>query len=867
MSALPPLYSSSNPPSGYVSREQAYATVMRQRQGFQDALKNRKISKSDYDKAMAYTDTQLANLNKPIPQRNLPLPSPSTPNTNRATPISTIGAFLADPIGIMGNVVNVTSKVTAKDKSPLGTFVNAEVGAAGFYVVAGSQARTTLANLVSGKGLGVMPKTIVPFPVNPNPNPNRPYTFTPRNQAQEIGYKGAEIGSAIEIAAVAPVLGPMVGVSVSSVLIGEGLSVGINQVFKGVQSHFSIAQIEEENKIFAEAFKAEKITPSRYKEVMIFQEQRKQEASNFWLTPEEIAWGAAEGGAFSLVGGGVFRGVAKFAPVIVKSRIGRTGIGAGLGFGGGYVLSGGNLEEAGKGALLGAGITLGTELFGVPLYNKIRSKLPSRYGDIRLTPGDPTIGASGKEVQTYVSDPLKELGGKRLRIVADVTEFPVGFKGVTTKSMLNEYLGRNVPTAHSTLTPEFFNLKAGGETLLKGYPKMGKGFRRSQQLYPFYSAPGSEEFVTVYGGYAGIGKGYSGSSTKIVFNGKATALVTLDTVITPEFLRLPNESQSAFLNRISLLSGRTGIAPETLLGYSMERQFITPTSYERFGVKLPGSLFISEGKIGTFQIKTLPTGRLGKIPIIRDMFADYTSLNVAKGHYAPVKTGKISSTAKILDATRYAESYGRTTVLSSPVSVGLLPSNTIVNVSKEIKRINQKSSLSLGSKPSKGSQLSSYSPIKSNSRSSVSSNYPSVSSTSTSKYPSKGKSLVPSLVPSKVTSSPSKPSTSNYPSPSRPHYPSHTPYTPFTQSSLRFRNPLFPSLGSGGKGKGGFDALKGRWIKQRNPVKTYGAMLKTFGIKTPKVIRKIDRATQKIETHGFKRFIQGTKKKKRRGKR
>ena len=79
MSALPPLYSSSNPPSGYVSREQAYATVMRQRQGFQDALKNKKISKSDYDKAMAYTDTQLANLNKPVPQRNLPLPSPNAP--------------------------------------------------------------------------------------------------------------------------------------------------------------------------------------------------------------------------------------------------------------------------------------------------------------------------------------------------------------------------------------------------------------------------------------------------------------------------------------------------------------------------------------------------------------------------------------------------------------------------------------------------------------------------------------------------------------------------------------------------------------------------------------------------------------------
>lgn len=756
--------------------QEQYQKLLIQRQVFQTALANAPADrKADYQSALTFNSSQIAALERSqqLPAQTFsPLPPEPTANiiqqggttwqkvnsapaqparkTSNSDPVGFFKELATNPVPILTALINPVAKAKAKDNSPAGTVFNVYIGAAGEILNQYSGVKDAMSNV--GKKPLLAPS--IPL-VNSIPNPNAPKVpFSPQSETQQTGQTIFKVSEALVVAAVAPVLGPVIGVSSTSVLVGEGLSVGINQVFKGVQG-------------------------------------------GGLLTPEEIAVGAAQGGVFTIIGGAVFRGAGRIAPSIVASRPGRVGIGAGLGGGISYITSGGNLEETGKGALFGGALVLGTELIGVPLYNKLRSTLPTKYGGaIRLTLGEPTIGASGEEVPTYVSDKLKVLGGKRLRIVGDVTENPVGSDGVTLKSLVGEYTGKNVPTAHATLTPEQFNLKVGGETLLKGYPELSKGFRSSQQLHPFYSAPGSEEFVTVYGGYAGIGEGYSGSSPKIVFNGKPTALITLETKVSPEFLRLPNENQAVFLNRITSLSGKTGISSETLLGYSMERQLSTPTAYNRFGVDLPGSRFISEGKVGIFQIKSLPSGKIGKIPIIRDMFAEYTSLAVVKGSYGPTKAGEIiNSQPKILDVGKYNENYGSKIKVTSPFSVGLNPSRGFSFFSRgKNTSSSESSSSSFNSSPSK--------PLfKSN---------PSLPSfTPPSSKPSK---------PSYPSYTPGKPSYPSYNSkPFYPSYNSRTVSSPSYPSSFRLSSPFL--FGGGGGERREFNSKQsGVWFRRTHAI-------------------------------------------------
>jgi hypothetical protein len=662
-----------------------------------------------------------------------------------------------------------------------------------------------------------------------------------------------------------PVAGPIVGLSATAVATNILLGVGISQGFKYASSQFTLADIGRENKIFAEALKAEKITPSEYGYAMKFQEQRKQDVSNFLLTPTEIVESAAIGGAFSIVSAGVFKGVHKIAPTVTASIIGRTSLNAVIGAGGGYVLSGGNIEEAGKGALFGGLLSIGSEAIPA-IATRIRTKMPSQTGGLPdLSLSQKTIGASGQEVPTWISEPLKEYGGKRIRVVGDVTELPVGTKGVSLSSMVDDYVGKNVPTGHATLTPEAFNLKAGGETLLKGFPEMSKGFRGSEQLYHFYSAPGSDDFITIYGGYAGIGKGYSGSS-KIMFGGKPTALVTLDTMVSPEFLRIPNESQASFLSRISLLSGKTGLAPETLLGESMERQLVTPAAYSRFpepitfGMKvgdvqiatnLPGSKFVSEGKIGTFVIKTEPTGLLGRIPILKTIFTKYQTLDVVKGKYAPT-TATTAQISKTLDTVKYGSSYGRTISVSSKFAVSpsaiikpIIPSvsKSIQSISKTVslvststssraKEVSKSSQISISLKPS---LIKMSEPISLTSSSKSLKSTPISTSTSTSKRKTDITSGSLSLTPSfSKISSPSSLKELNQSGRSRDYSPSmaytpslsHTTISKQSKTSKLGLAPTFPFIG--GKGKGGKDSLKGKWFKYKNPIKTPKRMLKDF---------------------------------------
>ena len=362
----------------------------------------------------------------------------------------------------------------------------------------------------------------------------------------------------------------------------------------------------------------------------------------------------------------IFQVTAKALPVLAQP--GLVGMGARAGFAGlggaavSGVLSGGDPEAILYGATLAAGASVGVEL-GLKTLSYVRGKLPPRIGGYRrLVEGPEAIGKSGEPVKTYVSDsPLDELGGRRLEVVADVTKNPVGYH-YSLNDMVDDYVNQALPTGHATLSPESFNLSVGGKTVLKGIPSESAGFRASKELFHFYSAPGDDELVTIYGGYVGVGRGYS-ETPKIVFGGKPTALVTTKTVVSPEFLRQAGESLDDYLARVSLISGKTGIAPETLIGASVERQLITPAQYERLGVKLPGSMFVSEGKVGTFQVVQKPEGIAGKIPIVKDLLADYTNITVYKGSFAP--TTEADALAKTLNVQSYGASYGKTVSLPS----------------------------------------------------------------------------------------------------------------------------------------------------------------------------------------------------------
>lgn len=407
-------------------------------------------------------------------------------------------------------------------------------------------------------------------------------------------------------------------------------------------------------------------------------------------TVASITESAFIGAAFAATGAGVFSAVSKGFPAgakIVGSVFGRTAINIGIGAGAGYVLSGGDPQAALEGAAFAGLFSLGVELVAVPLISETRTRLPTKVPGAAQSIGltETTIGKAGTSVEVYTSKPIETLGQRNLRIVADVTENPVGTRGVTTRSLIKEYSGQMVPTAHATLSPQSFNLKVGGATVLQGFPSEGAGFRASQQLYHFYSAPGSPSSVTAYGGYMGIGRTY-GETPKLSIGGRATLLTTLETEISPQFQKMPAESMDTYLTRTSRLAGQTGIAQETLLGASAERQFVTTAQYERFGEMLVGSTYTVKGKVGTFQIRQLPAGRISEIPVLRTMLSKYTTVDVYVGEYGPASASISGMSSRSVNVSEYAKIMSRG-VLSIPsgsvASAKVFPSTFSFRESKD----------------------------------------------------------------------------------------------------------------------------------------------------------------------------------------
>ncbi len=732
-----------------------------------------------------------------------PSPSPSPQPTpiseaskNNNDAFGLLSAIVSNPEGAAKVAVNTAAAVTAKDTSNLGIVANLEIGAAGGVLNTSEDIKNTIVNL--GKK-PVMESTVKPpssYLPNAIPAPQPPKAFTPVNQAQEVGQTifdvGKEVGGAVALTVVAPEVLP---IKASSLLKAGAISVGLNELV-------TVATTGKPD-----------------------------------TNPKSIVGSFVVGEGFAIGGAVALQGVSKIAPRVAGSQLGRAGVNSLVGGGGGYLLSGGDVEQTFVGAATGGLFSLGGEL----AYNPSKAVIMTRLGlGNKMIWGPSTIGKSGVETPTFLSEkPLESLGGKQLRVVADVTENPVGINGVTKDTLIGEYVGKRVPTSHATLKPEAFDLKAGGETVLRGFPEEGAGYRSSQQLYHFYSAPGSEKFVTVYGGYAGVGKGYSGESPKIVFGGKSTALVTLDTEINSGFLKQPKESVSEYLFRTSGLGGKTGLAQETLLGASMERQFITPAKYVRFGKELAGSKFTSEGKVGKFIIQESPSGKVSKIPVIRTMFSKFTELDVYKGKYGPVDSAGV----KVVDVERYGASYGKTIKASVPKFA--LPSSFISTSSKN-KSI-MPSNLSLSSNSSGGSGSKSSDPIISS--------RPSIPSRASNPFISS---------PSSEPSTPSTPSYSSLSSnpimPSPPSYSSSPPSnsSPSTSSSTSFSFP--PSKGESSSSSPFNIMPKGKRRKEKVISRGHYWQVKNL-VPTPKIVTgrffsfgKVKVTSKKRSVHGKRRI-------------
>jgi hypothetical protein len=617
----------------------------------------------------------------------------------------------------------------AAQKTPgiLGAYAQGTVGSVGTVLNQKVAVQNTLTNLVGAK-------------------PDS-FDYVPKTTAEKVGGYVAQGTELVAVAVVAPEILPIsTPAIIGAGVLNIGLNLGINRVVTG----------------------------------------------KFDTNPTNILNQAIIGEGFAVAGVGLLKGVTSVAqtsiPVVSRAAVfmagtplGRVSTFTGFGAAVGYVTTGSPLG-AGEGALMGLGFSSAGEYLGTPILAKIRSVLPESMGGVpMLSEGEMISGKTGEPVKTWVSDPIDELGGKQIRVIADVTANPVGVNGVTVENMANEYVGKDVPTAHATLNSSSFDLKAGGETLLKGFPSEGAGFRASQELFHFYSAPGNDQYVNIYGGYTGIANEYEENPIpRLVLGGKPTVLVTVDTPISPEFSPLIGESQEDYLSRTSLLSGKTGIAQETMLGKSTERQFITPASYERDGEQLPGSKFVSEGKIGSFQIKEYQ-GRFQDTPILRDLTARYTTLKIIKGTYEPTNNTFLKSKGAVLNVAKYNEEYVPTRNISSFSSRASTIGFGLFSIPKL--KVSQGLTNSITSRSISKPNLSMYDLIISNPSKNISNqSYP--SSPSTLSYPSN-----PSF-----PSQPSNGSPPNYP-PSTPPPPPPTSSQPKYKSKnngLTFQTPMSP---------------------------------------------------------------------------
>lgn len=328
-----------------------------------------------------------------------------------------------------------------------------------------------------------------------------------------------------------------------------------------------------------------------------------------------------------------------------------------------------------------------------------------------ISPG--IVGKAGRPVTVYtttkpiIPTSFSEFfagieGGKpvpyyRLGIVADVTMNPA-----SVGRLQSELVGREAYIATSTLDP-FYPEK--GETLLKGFAGEGKaaGFRVEKDLLSTYFAPTptGSDVVYAYGGYIGIGEGYSEQLPRMVSGGKPSILVARTNI--GYFGPQPGETTESYISRINMqMSGKVGIAPENYLGASTERQVVTPTSFEgRYGT-YPGTRLLTSGKLGTVYVRDVPESMQGRGPLLKMIYSDYKFVGVTRGELGKVETDALSGEKVMVGGSYARPSYGSKAISASEAASGyfdLLPSSVTTS---------SRSSTGRSSSVSSSAQSSSY---------------------------------------------------------------------------------------------------------------------------------------------------------------
>lgn len=303
--------------------QQLYA----QKAKFQAAYDSGKITASEYNTAMGYVNNQISQevANQPNyqtvrdPSRPLektvvvtaPVYSTHTPdNPLQKTAATAPTTLTPNPIGYQ--TIEVTNKPAPQSNLEL-----AEQQAA-LRSNALLRANTQQGTLAQGQSLDLIASHLSPeeravF-----------YANRERRVTQSMVNLGVTFGAVL-----APVAGPVVGLSVPAVVGGEVLSVGIEGGFKYYQNQ----QL---------------------------------------LTSDELVQSAFLGGAFTLAGGAVFKGIGlvgkaaglglpEGARGAAVSVLGRTAVNTGLSSSVSYVASGGDIEAAKQGAIFGGLLSLGLE--------------------------------------------------------------------------------------------------------------------------------------------------------------------------------------------------------------------------------------------------------------------------------------------------------------------------------------------------------------------------------------------------------------------------------------------------------------------------------------------------------------------------
>lgn len=245
-------------------------------------------------------------------------PPPQPPEAPAPPP--TLGEFLTNPIGstekllteTIGPTMNLAGQAAANSGD---TALQSGIAVIGTIANEGTQTKNALT------GIG---NTILQRPTQPQPLP-----YTPSSPTQQTASDVFQVGQAAAVAVAAPVLAPVAGLTVGGVVAGEAIGGAVNLGIQGVTG-----QLE--------------------------------------MTPIGVTKGAvegmAQGGAFSLIGGGAMAGLG-LAGKGLAPLAGRMGLNTAMGAGAGTVTEAyqtGKVTGQGalEGAAFGAAFGVGGEVAG-----------------------------------------------------------------------------------------------------------------------------------------------------------------------------------------------------------------------------------------------------------------------------------------------------------------------------------------------------------------------------------------------------------------------------------------------------------------------------------------------------------------------